>query len=448
MPGYLLAPVRPENLTGVGFSLSSAQWPHKTIDSRAIGPEADYERPRASAIVNEVPGRFPGVSMRRIQWYVLRELAWPIVASLFFLTVLLVVSQLFKETDILLQTGVSGNLIFQLMGVLMMSLLTVTVPMAILLATLIGFGRLATEREVLAIRAAGLNLWSIFWPVIVAAGVVTVVLMVINATYVPSLFARVERLRNDIIFEGLYNLQPGTFNDLKDSNLTIYYERRVEEKGPSGIRELGMRDIALRVEVEQDNEEHEILIFAERGTVAADPASRSIELSLQNGVVLPINRPEPNKNTALTFGRLYRALSREERIRWDRRIRQLSLSELFALLETERPESEVYRSDGRIRNEWKNYYRLYNEIILRFSLPVACLAFVVLGMPLAVVVRPGAKSVSFLITFSLMFLYYMVLSWGRGLGEVGNPVGWVLILSPNVVLAIVGAVLMVRTIRR
>lgn len=386
--------------------------------------------------------------MRRLQRYVIRELFWPLVASLLFFTILMVLSQMFRETDILLQTGVSGSLVLRLMGLVMMSLLTMTVPMAVLLATLIGFGRLSSEREVLAMRAAGLNLWSVFWPVIAAAGLISVVLMVVNAAYVPSMFRQAEQLRNDIVFEGLYNLRPGTFNNLKDNDLTIYYEYRVEESGPTGERELGMRDIAVRVEIAQGKEEHETLIFAERGVVAADPITKSVELSLENGTVIPVNRPNPNENASISFGRLHKVLTREPDLQWKDRIRQLSLTELIGYIRTERPTTSVYKSDGRIRGDWKDYYRLYNEIIMRFSLPLACLAFVIIGMPLAVVVRPGAKTVSFVITFVLMFLYYMVLSWGRGLGEQGNPIGWALIVSPNAALALIGGILIVRTIRR
>ncbi len=392
--------------------------------------------------------------MRLLQRYVLRELLLPLIISVFFFTVVMVISQLFKETDLLLRTGVSGKLIFRLLGILMVSMLTITVPMGVLLATLIGFGRLASEREILAMRAAGLSLWSVFWPVIVAATAISLALMALNFNYVPRLLAGAQQLKNDILFEGIYNLQPGTFHSDpwdSDSNLTIYYDRREEIRSAVGKMELNMHDIAvwLQVETDQSNNERLMLIFSETGQILADPDSRSIELHLENGTLNPIDQPDPEESMVVAFKRASKILRPGiDNVNWSDRIREMNLGEIVGLIRTEKPSTAMYKDSGRISGAWKNYFRLYNELIMRLSLPLACIAFVLIGMPLAVVVRPGAKTVSFVITFVLMFVYYMILSYGRELGVRGQPFGWLLMISPNILLAAIGVPLMIRTNRQ
>jgi hypothetical protein len=192
-----------------------------------------------------------------------------------------------------------------------------------------------------------------------------------------------------------------------------------------------------------------MLIFSETGQILADPNSRSIELHLENGTLNPIDQPDPEESMVVAFKRASKILRPGiDNVNWADRIREMSLGEIVGLIRTEKPSGDMYKANGRISGAWKNYFRLYNELIMRFSLPLACIAFVLIGMPLAVVVRPGAKTVSFVITFVLMFVYYMILSYGRELGVRGQPFGWLLMISPNLLLAAIGIPLMARSIRQ
>jgi lipopolysaccharide export LptBFGC system permease protein LptF len=173
-----------------------------------------------------------------------------------------------------------------------------------------------------------------------------------------------------------------------------------------------------------------------------------LRIELVDGTILPLNRENPYENTTLSFRRMSKSLpAGEEKKERRREARLMPLQEIIVGIATP-PDVPKYRAKDKLDTLWRDYYRLINEVVMRFSLPLACIAFVMIGMPLAVVVRPGAKSVAFILTFSLMFLYYILLSWGRELGERGNPVGWGLIFLPNILLAAIGLWLMKRAIRR
>lgn len=398
--------------------------------------------------------------MQLLQRYVLRELFWPTMTSLFFFTVLMLISRLFRLTDILLQTDIRGGLLLEFIGILTISMITITIPMAILLATLMCFGRLAAENEILAMRAGGLSLWKIFRPVLIASTAVAVLLMYLNAGLIPRMFERAKRFVYDFRFEVLLNLRPRTFfTDFSVSNydLTLYYDRREEVPESEGHNVLKMHDVALRIyspqrtETEKEPEfggNYDTQIFARGGMITGDPLSKSLRIELLDGTILPLNRKNPYENTTLSFQRMTKILpaGTDKRER-KREARLMSLREILVGI-TVPPDTPKYRAKDKLDPLWRDYYSMMNELMMRFSLPLACIAFVMIGMPLAVVVRPGAKSVAFILTFSLMFLYYIILSWGRELGERGNPAGWGLIFLPNFLLAAVGFWLMKRAIRR
>lgn len=399
--------------------------------------------------------------MHLLQRYVLRELLWPTLTSLFFFTVLMLISRLFRLTDILLQTDIRGGLLFEFIGILTLSMITITIPMAILLATLICFGRMAAENEILAMRAGGLSLWKIFRPVLIASAAVAVLLMYLNAGLIPRMFERAKQFIYDFRFEVLLNLRPRTFfTDFSVSNydLTLYYDRREDVPETEERHVLKMHDVALRIysrkrgeDAEKDvefGERYDTQIFARGGIITGDPLSKSLRIELLDGTIMPLNRENPYENTTLSFQRMTKTLPAGEEKKLRRReARIMSLGEIVVGIATP-PEGPKYRSRDKLETPWRDYYRMINELVMRFSLPLACIAFVMIGMPLAVVVRPGAKSVAFILTFSLMFLYYILLSWGRELGERGNPVGWGLIFLPNLLLAAIGLWLMKRAIRR
>jgi lipopolysaccharide export LptBFGC system permease protein LptF len=80
-------------------------------------------------------------------------------------------------------------------------------------------------------------------------------------------------------------------------------------------------------------------------------------------------------------------------------------------------------------------------LLQRYSNPLACLALILIGMPLAIYVRPSGKSVGFALSFGLLFIYYILMKWGASLGEMGRPLGSLAIFSPNILLGVIGCIL-------
>lgn len=124
--------------------------------------------------------------MKRIDRLILGELLGPWSFGVALFTVLLLASGPLNKITSYLVGGASGAVILQLVGLTLPALLVKTFSMAMLLAGLLGFGRLSSDSEIIALKAGGASVPRIIWPVFLAALAVSVVTYFFNDTVVPK----------------------------------------------------------------------------------------------------------------------------------------------------------------------------------------------------------------------------------------------------------------------
>src|SRR5262245_42872192 len=98
--------------------------------------------------------------------YVLSEILLPFTGALLFFIFVLLMFQIINLVDFFIVHKVSAYWVMQLLGYLALSLLQPAIPIAFLLAVLLGIGRLSTDGEIMAMRASGLSSRQILAPVL------------------------------------------------------------------------------------------------------------------------------------------------------------------------------------------------------------------------------------------------------------------------------------------
>jgi len=106
--------------------------------------------------------------------YYLKELVYPFFMSLFVVTFIFMVGNLFDLADLLVNKGVSLFDILKLIVLMIPSLLGFILPTAALTSILLVFGSFAQNNEILAMKASGINLFRILTPVIGVAFLVSI----------------------------------------------------------------------------------------------------------------------------------------------------------------------------------------------------------------------------------------------------------------------------------
>jgi len=118
--------------------------------------------------------------------YVLKEHIAPFFAALFVTTFLFVINFLVEVLDKILSKGIPAGIVLEIFGLNVVWMVGLAVPMSVLAATLMTFGRLSSDREIIAMQSAGISPLSLMRPVLVFSALLMVLLMLFNNWLLPE----------------------------------------------------------------------------------------------------------------------------------------------------------------------------------------------------------------------------------------------------------------------
>lgn len=367
--------------------------------------------------------------MKILDRYLLRELLVPFFLGIAIFTSILLIVRILKLVEMVVNRGVPFLQMLRLFSYILPAFLEVTLPMALLLAILVGFGRLSSDSEIIALRASGVSFYRMMYPVALFATATAL------ATLGLSLYAR--PWGNSLIRTGLYEIvkarasagiKPKVFND-DFAGLVIY----VDHIEPPGNQLYGI----LISDSRQESSNLRETVYARTGTLYVEEAANTLTLSLRDGGSYGSSADKQGFQDT-TFDRyditLDLALALNELSSRPKDASEMGFAELRQTIDTKRLESQVS-------------YIEQVELHRKFSIPFACLVFAALGVPLGIQPTRAVHSRGFSVSLVLIFLYYMLLTLGQNLGERGSMNPLIAVWLPNVTLSLVAALLISRAAR-
>ncbi|MEA3470677.1 MAG: LptF/LptG family permease, partial [Thermodesulfobacteriota bacterium] len=102
---------------------------------------------------------------KTINRYILREISLPFFMILFILTFVLLMGKILQLMDLMINKGVSLVAIVKLISYLMPSFFIITIPISLLIAILIGLGRLSGDNEITIMKSSGISLFQLLPPI-------------------------------------------------------------------------------------------------------------------------------------------------------------------------------------------------------------------------------------------------------------------------------------------
>lgn len=364
--------------------------------------------------------------------YVVREVAGPFLLGTALLTVVLLLDRLYQLTELVIGRGVPPGLVAPLLLFLLPPLLVHALPLALLVAVLLAGGRLAADREVLALRASGVGPLRLLRPVLLAAAGVAVVTAALTLGLVPGagrlLQAQLVAITQARLTAGLRErVFTGAFDDV-----VIY----VEDMG--GAR-ASLRGILV---ADERDPRRSRVITARRGHLLADGDGRRVTLRLVEGSLGEAERlrPEPGDGPAryrhAVFGLYDMALPVVPALGGDgdRPERDLGLGELLAR----------QRAAGD-RPAWT---RARLELHRRLALPLAPLLFALIGFPLAMRALRGGRSAALVGALAVLVTYHLLMSSLEAVALRGALPPGLAVWLPGGLLAALGLLLLAAAARR
>jgi lipopolysaccharide export system permease protein len=329
--------------------------------------------------------------LRILPRYMLAQFFPPFLFGLALFSGVLLLDKVFDLVDLLVNKGVSFQISLRIFFLFLPTVLTLTVPMAMLLACLLTFGRLSEEQELTALRASGLSYRQILWPPLVLAAALSALMVPFNSTLAPRAMSSFRALYHKIVTtDPLIKIEPRQFLSLRDVRL---YADEVSAD----------RKSLKNVLIYQLSAEHWQRIFARRGTARID--QNAMTLNLERGQMERISYADPLDV-------------------WHIQFKDYSMSIPFGGGASARDQSWREMSVGRLRKEIEARRRdrvssgpAEAEMHLRFAIAFAPLALALLGIPLGITMERGGRGVGFGASLAVVFFYYLLLILGLNLAE-------------------------------
>src|SRR5436190_4622896 len=171
---------------------------------------------------------------RLIERYVARTIFPYTIAALLLLTAILFIQQIGRYLDTVFRGVMPAEFVYGLALALLPTVLVFTIPMAVLCGTIIGLGRMSSDSELIAMRAAGISTWRTLWPALLVGLLSTVAAGYLNLREAPR---SQQQFRAVALRSALYKLdspvEPRTFtNDFP--GYVMYVRDGDKERGQWG----------------------------------------------------------------------------------------------------------------------------------------------------------------------------------------------------------------------
>jgi LPS export ABC transporter permease LptF/LPS export ABC transporter permease LptG len=319
---------------------------------------------------------------------------------------------------------------------------TVTIPMGVLVGILIGLSRLAADSEVTAMRASGLGSL-VFVRIVTIFAVLAWIVALINSVYIaPASALALAKLQDKLkTSQASFEVQPRVFyEDFK--NLVLYVEDVKPASGAAVWKNVFLADIS--------NPSAPRITLAQQGIVINEGPDR-IRLHLSNGSQQETNPKDPSQYSISTFTEtdIPIQIPQPDTNKTQEIVPVSEMKTAQLWYRAHHPEvNTTAQQPGRQNDSPEVRARWYLvEFHRRLALPTSCLVLMLVGVPLGLSSKRGGKSMGFVLTILLVFLYYFVSLSGISLGRSGKLPASIAVWMANFVFAAAGVYLLRRVDR-
>jgi lipopolysaccharide export system permease protein len=428
----------------------------------------------------------------KLYYHILKAHLGPFIFAFLTLMFIFLLQFLMRAIEQLVGKGLSPVVIGELLILSLSWMVVLAAPMAVLVASLMAFGKLSSQNEITAMKASGMSLYKMIAPAIIASVLLTIFLIEFNNKILPEANHRFKILMIDIRrTKPTLTIQSGLFSQDVPGYSILARKTFEQSNNLEGITIYDYTDPSTNV-----------VVTAEKGKVSFTPDYRKLVMDLFKGEIHQLGSGDKSPYQRMHFDR-HRIIMDAEGFEFerssmgafDRSDREMSADEMSKIVDSlsnanlylERetmigedhqtssiidprrylasatPDQQYQRALtlalNKVRNvkmQISNQLSLieYNnrkideylvEIYKKYSIPAACIVFVLIGAPLGIIARKGTFGVA--ATFSLGFfvIYWAALIGGEKLADRNLLSPWLGMWMANIVLFILGVYLTIRT---
>ena len=442
--------------------------------------------------------------MKTLNKYLFNQSLIPFVLSVGVITTVLFLQFLIRAVDRFLGKGLDALTIFEYLYLNLAWIIALSVPMSLLISSVMTFGRMAQQNEITALKSAGVNLYNIIKPALWFGTFVAIGLCLFNNFILPEMNYNARLLARDIYQKKPeLSIEPGYFVDMIPQYTMI-------------VKEMDGKDFKDVKIFSKNQESEQTTIYANEGSLSSN--GNMITINLVNGEIHEIDLSDYDYYRKIRFKTHQITISMDELMlnrttessRTDREMRvpqmideieknKLLISQIYERIEKVKTEigitdpnansleniekevdklkqnkmnadiqKEQHNEDTVIPNienkqyilsltnnarQFKNEFTLIEnyektnnkfkvEIHKKFTLAIACILFTLVGAPLGILVRSGGMTIASGLSIAFFLIYYILLIWGEQLADRNLLNPGLGSWLPNIILFISGMIIL------
>ena len=375
--------------------------------------------------------------MRILARYILKEFFPPFIIALICFTFILIFDDLFRLTKLFVQKGISPIYLVELLTYVMPATVVLSLPMAALVAILLSLGRLSTDNEIIAMKAHGVAFHHLMLPLLGIATVLSIVDLGLMDYALPKANLAYATLKRDIQRHNpTFILEEATvMKELEREGKLWMYESTDAKSGR-------MREVKIWDGIWSGRPRFS---HAREGSLGFE--SGRAMLTLYDGLTYEPTTDNSNGYRVTKFQQQQLALQLTEDLErgafQNKTPRSMRISQLKEFVTDLRSAVETSQNPDYTLSKLRFAQVEYHK---KFSIPFACLAFGLMGVPLGLMVKQSGRMIGFGVGLAVILIYYLLLQIGQSAGLNGMLSPALAMWLPNVVIGIFGIALSIRMI--
>jgi lipopolysaccharide export system permease protein len=348
--------------------------------------------------------------MKIIHRSILKELILTFLLSLACLNFILMMEKLLRLSRFLSGVGTSALDMTKLIVLLQPSLFLLTIPMAMLLSTLLIYGRLNVDSELVILKSSGMHFRGIALPVIALGLACFLFNAAVSFSIGPMSSMKLrEEITNVMRMRAPFAIEAGRFTTTFKDTLILIREKASENT---------MRGIFI---YDDRNRSEPRVMFAKEGNISTTDGT-NINLLLKDGY---INIAKGDITTEIAFKK-YNMLLKLESDAPGRKNAELTPFELY---------EKIQNSDRR------HALVLSTELYRRITLPLLCIILMFFGPPLSMIAGKSGRLGGLTLGLAVFMIYYMILLYCENLVRADRILPSIGAWLPTLIIGLVAVVL-------
>ncbi|MDR2351269.1 MAG: LptF/LptG family permease [Endomicrobium sp.] len=374
--------------------------------------------------------------IKKLHFYIIKEFLHSFFFGVVVFSFLLILNFVFELMDLLIEKGATVWVVAKMFTFYLPNILTLSIPMAVLFGALLSYGRLSSDNEVTAMKAAGINYKTLTIPIIIFVLSISVFLVFFNHFFAPKLNSNLK-----VYFEQFITKKPLVkFNEKSITKLGNYkiYSNKVDNVKNTLT---GVSIYKFENDYATNNKKTVLLqddkvwrITAPSATVKA--YATGAQLILYKGYWQKIFPSDMTNITHATFKTCSIFIPLGDTIKsYNIGPSELSSPKLI----------ETIKQYKKQKLEFMPYLWDY---WIRWIFAVAPIVFIIIALPIGTHTGKDSKALGFGLSLGILIIYYTLFVISINLGEKEYvPLG-IIVWLPNLVIGGVGLYLFGKMVKK